>query len=148
MTSSPVTLAQLQAVISHESSFARFFGFQVEAAEGGECTLFIPFNPQFERPGGIVNGALLMAAADVAMWLAIKTLRGLEDPSVTINMHTSFVRGARREDIRCQARVLRQGGRLSHGTAECRAAASGELLAEHSLTYMRSGSSTAPAQTA
>jgi acyl-coenzyme A thioesterase PaaI-like protein len=80
-----------------------------------------------------------MAAADVAMWLAIKTLRGLEDPSVTINMHTSFVRGARREDIRCQARVLRQGGRLSHGTAECRAAASGELLTEHSLTYMRAG---------
>jgi acyl-coenzyme A thioesterase PaaI-like protein len=86
-----------------------------------------------------------MAAADVAMWLAIKTLRGLADPSVTINMHTSFLRSARQEDIRCQARVLRQGGRLSHGTAECRVAASGELLTEHSLTYIRAGQSPASA---
>jgi acyl-coenzyme A thioesterase PaaI-like protein len=147
MTSSPVTLAQLQAVISDDSSFARAYGFRVEAAEGGECTLFVPFNPQFERPGGIVNGVLLMAAADVAMWLAIKTLRGLDDPSVTINMHTSFLRSARREDIRCQARVLRWGGRLSHGTAECRAAASGDLLTEHSLTYTRAGRSSAPTPT-
>jgi acyl-coenzyme A thioesterase PaaI-like protein len=140
MTSRLVTLAQLQSVLTDDSSFARSFGFQVEAAGAGECTLFIPFNPLFERPGGIVSGQLLMAAADVAMWLAIKTLRGLDDPSVTVNMHTSFLRSARREAIRCQARVLRWGGRLSHGTAECRAA-NGELLTEHSLTYIRPGQS-------
>jgi uncharacterized protein (TIGR00369 family) len=135
-----VTVAQLQSVLTDDSAFARSFGFQVEAAAEGQCTLFIPFDPRHERPGGIISGQLLMAAADVAMWLAIKTVCGLDDPSVTINMHTSFLRGARCEAIRCQARVVHFGGRLSHGTAECRTAG-GELLTEHSVTYMRPGTS-------
>jgi acyl-coenzyme A thioesterase PaaI-like protein len=136
MTASTISTDQLQSLLTADSPFTRSFGFQVEAASDGHCSLLVPFNPLFERPGGIVSGQLFMTVADVAMWLAIKTLRGLDDPSVTINMHTSFLSSARNEAIRCQARVLRWSGRLSHGTAECRSA-SGDLLTEHSLTYMR-----------
>ena len=34
--------------------------------------LELPHKPALERPGGIINGPALMAAADCAMWLAIK----------------------------------------------------------------------------
>jgi len=79
---------------------------------------------------------ILMGAADVAMWLAIMTLRGTAEHWVTSDMKTAFLRGAREEDILCTARVLKPGKRSMYGTAECHGAASG-LVAHHVLTYAK-----------
>jgi acyl-coenzyme A thioesterase PaaI-like protein len=78
----------------------------------------------------------LMGAADVAMWLAIMTLRGVEERWVTSDMKTAFLRSGRQEDFVCTARVLKIGKRSAYGTAECTGASSG-LLAHHVLTYVR-----------
>src|SRR5712691_11036291 len=94
-----VTVEELQALLSHENAFTRPFGFRVESVEDGICTLDVPFQPAWERPGGIVSGIVFMTAADVAMWLAIKTQSGLADPSVTSHMQTSFLRSARSEGL-------------------------------------------------
>ena len=131
-----VSVAALQSLLSEDTAFARTYGFEVQEAAPGECVISVPFSPLFERPGGIVSGQVLMAAADVAMWLAIKTVRGIADDSVTISMQTSFIRSARRETIICRAHVLKSGASLSHGTAEC-LNTGGALLSHHSLTYMR-----------
>jgi acyl-coenzyme A thioesterase PaaI-like protein len=131
-----VTVDALQAVLTEHSAFTRAFDFQIQSIEPGACTLLVPFNPLFERPGGILSGQVFMTAADVAMWLAIKTKRGLHDTSVTVSMQTSFLRSGRREPITCTARVLRLGARLCHGAAEC-FSPGGILLTHHSLTYMR-----------
>jgi len=131
-----VTVEALQALLTHDSAFTRTFGFQVQSIEPGVCSLLVPFNPLFERPGGILSGQVFMTAADVGMWLAIKTRRGLHDTSVTVSMHTSFVQSARNEPITCTARVLRLGARLCHGSAEC-FSERGLLLTHHALTYMR-----------
>ena len=53
--------------------FTRIYGFTLASIGEGQCTISVPFQDVFERPGGIVNGAVFTAAADVAMWLAIKT---------------------------------------------------------------------------
>ncbi len=96
MTDQPlVTVEQLQELLSHEAAFAKAFSFVVTAVTPGSCTIEVPHLPQFDRPGGIVSGVVYMTAADVAMWLAIKTLRGLGDPSVTSHMQTQFLRSAR-----------------------------------------------------
>jgi acyl-coenzyme A thioesterase PaaI-like protein len=80
-----------------------------------------------------------MTAADVAMWLAIKTLRGIDDPSVTSDMQTHFLEGARSEAFTCKAIVLKLGRKTSYGTADC-VSSSGVLLAHHTLSYvMRTG---------
>ena len=131
-----VTVEALQSLLSHDSAFTRSFGFRIQSLEPGICSLLVPFNPLFERPGGIVSGQVYMTAADVAMWLAIKTKRGLDDASVTVSMHTSFVQSARSEAITCTARILRLGARLCHGSAECHSEG-GALLTHHALTYMR-----------
>ncbi len=117
-------------------AFTRNFGFALHAIADGECTLLVPFQEAFERPGGIVSGQVFMAAADVAMWLAIKTKLGVEDASVTAEMKTNFLGGARQEDFRCTARVLKMGRRLIYGVAEC-ADANGRLLTHHTVTYIR-----------
>ena len=56
-----------------------------------------------------VSGQVFMAAADVAMWLAIKTCLGLSDASVTSQMTTSFLAPAKKADFLCTATVLKLG---------------------------------------
>jgi acyl-coenzyme A thioesterase PaaI-like protein len=129
------TLADLDQVLA-DTPFLRPYGFRVESAAAGECTVVVPFLRSLERPGGIVSGMTLMGAADVAMWLAIMTLRGIDERWVTSDMKTAFLRSAREEDISCAARILKPGRRTMYGTAECRGANAG-LVAHHVLTYSR-----------
>lgn len=130
-----VTAAELRRLLA-EVAFTRSHGFILHSIGDGECTLDVPFQEAFERPGGIVSGQVLMAAADVAMWLAIMTRLGSRDPSVTTGMTTTFLASARREPFRCTARILKLGRRLIHGVAEC-VKADGTLLAHHTVTYFR-----------
>src|SRR5664279_151507 len=135
-TASPlqVTAEQLQKLLSNDTAFTRAYEFVVAAIAPGFCTLEVPHLPQFERPGGIVSGEVFMTAADVAMWLAIKTLRGMDDPSVTGHMQTQFLRSVRGEGFGCTATVLNLGRSAVFGTAECFSPA-GERLTHHTLTY-------------
>lgn len=130
-----VSIDDLQHLISHDAAFTKAYSFVVKAAGEGSCTLEVPHLPHFERPGGIASGQVFLTAADVAMWLAIKTLRGLEDTSVTTHMQTEFLKSARREPFTCTAKVLKLGRRKTFGVAEC-VSANGELLAYHTLTYV------------
>lgn len=128
-----VTLDELARLVA-ESAFIKPFGFVVQSCALSECTLRVPYNASMERPGGVVNGIVIMGVADVAMWLAIMTERGPAEQWVTSDMKTAFLRGARETDVICLARVIKLGKRTAYGTAECRAA-NGELLAHHVLTY-------------
>jgi acyl-coenzyme A thioesterase PaaI-like protein len=130
-----VTVEQLQKLLSHDTAFTKPYGFVVSEITPGSCTLQVPHLPNSERPGGIVSGQVFMTAADVAMWLAIKTLRGIEDPSVTSHMQTQFLNSTRSEAFACKAVVLSLGRRTAFGVAECRSL-DGQLLAHHTLTYV------------
>ena len=127
------TQAELTHILA-DAPFLKPFGLRVQSCAPGECAVLVPYAPALERPGGIVSGITLMAAADVAMWLAIMTQRGTAEQWVTTDMKTAFLSSARRTDVACSARVLKLGKRTAYGTAECRAA-DGNLLAHHVLTY-------------
>ena len=123
--------------------FTRRYGFKVAAIGDGSCTLHVPFQVEFERPGGTVAGQVFMAAADVAVWLAIMTRLGARDGSVTLDLKTAFLSAARREDFRCEAHLLKLGRRVIYAVAEC-ATAHGEILTHHTVTYARRGSGVSP----
>jgi len=127
------TLQELAELVA-TAPFLKPFGFVVQSCAPGECTLRVPYAASLERPGGVVSGITIMGAADVAMWLAILTLRGAAEQWVTTDLKTAFLRGARETDIDCFARVLKLGKRTAYGTAECRAG-NGDLLAHHVITY-------------
>jgi uncharacterized protein (TIGR00369 family) len=129
------TLAELKSALS-ATRFVDPFGFRVRSCAPGECELELPFHPTLERPGGAINGIALMGAADVAMWLAIMTLRGTAEQWVTADLKTAFLRSGRAEDVVCTARIIKLGPRSAYGTAECRTTASA-LLAHHVVTYLR-----------
>jgi acyl-coenzyme A thioesterase PaaI-like protein len=124
---------ELNAILEG-AEFLRPFRLRVETCAPGECSLLLPYAASLERPGGVVTGIAIMGAADVAMWLAIMTLRGTAEQWVTTDLKTAFLKGARRTDVLCLARVLKLGKRTAYGTADCRGA-DGGLLAHHVLSY-------------
>ena len=131
-----ISAGQLQEVLAR-AAFARVYGFRLHSFGVGECVIEVPFNPDLERPGGIVAGTAYMTAADVVFWLAIVTRLGVEaEASVTVNMSTAFLSSARQESFLASGRVLREGRNLVYGTAECMTR-DGRLLTHHTLTYTR-----------
>jgi uncharacterized protein (TIGR00369 family) len=126
---------ELQQLLA-EVAFTRNLGFTIHSIADGQCSINVPFQEAFERPGGIVSGQVFMAAADVAMWLAIKTKLGLADSSVTAEMKTNFLGAARKQGFRCTAKVLKLGRRLIYGVVEC-VDSSDRLLTHHTVTYIR-----------
>jgi acyl-coenzyme A thioesterase PaaI-like protein len=127
------TLEELAYVLAN-AEFLRPFGFVLQSCAPGECVLLVPHAASLERPGGILSGIAIMGAADVAIWLAIMTRRGIAEQWVTTDMKTAFLSGARETDVCCTARILKLGKRTAYGTAECRAS-NGELLAHHVVSY-------------
>jgi len=136
-----VTIAELNALLAAHP-FTRGLGATVTHTGEGEAILEVPYRPENDRPGGMVGGHVYMLTADVAFWFAIKTRLGLDDASVTSTMSTAFLESAREEAITCVARVLRLGGRLIYGVAEC--SAGSRLLTHHTLTYARPAPGTSP----
>ena len=128
---------ELDTLFKSAPFFAEF-GFRLESVAAGSCTLHCPFNAKFIRPDGIVSGPVLMAAADAAMWGAIRSVLGADGAAtVTTEMKTNFLTAVKEgEDFWCTAKVVKTGRRLIFGTAEC-VSKEGRLLAHHSLSYIR-----------
>jgi uncharacterized protein (TIGR00369 family) len=129
------TKRELQALLAR-ANFVRGYGMRLQALSDAECIIAMPFKRALERPGGTVNGPAFMAAADCAMWLAIKRHIGLEHDAVTSELNTAFLNAARRETVYCTARVLKTGKRIIYGTAECHDG-KGRLFTHHTVTYAR-----------
>lgn len=125
----------LQALLDGEK-FLRPWGFRVVRAGAAGCTVELPHQEALERPGGIINGPALMAAADVAMWLAIKVRLGMKHDALTSELNTSFLAPARSEHVYCTARILKLGRRRIYGVAECHGGG-GRLFSHHTVTYVR-----------
>ena len=126
---------KLQSLLD-TSPFLRPWGFRVVDVTDDECTLELPHKPELERPGGIINGPALMAAADCAMWLAIKAKLGGDGDALTSELNTAFLAPAKGEHVYCTARILKFGKRRIYGVAECHGKQGG-LFTHHTVTYVR-----------
>jgi uncharacterized protein (TIGR00369 family) len=126
---------KLQALLDR-SRFLRPYAFRVVRVKAGECTLELPHRPELERPGGIINGPALMAAADCAMWLAIKARLGVEGDALTSELNTAFLAPAKGEHVYCTAKILKFGRRSIYGVAQCHGK-DGGLFTHHTVTYVR-----------
>jgi uncharacterized protein (TIGR00369 family) len=118
------------------AAFNRYYRFRVREFGEGTCTIDVPFFEEFERPDGVVSGPVFMAAADASIWLSVLTLRGVDEPWVTVDLNTAFIRPARREAFTCTGRVLRSGRQVTYAVAEC-VRADGTVLTHHMATYAR-----------
>ena len=129
------TKKELQRLLS-KSRFISHYGFRVVRSSEESCVIELPHRPLLERPGGIINGPALMAAADCAMWLAIKARIGVENDALTSELNTAFLSPAKGGHVYCTAKILKFGRRGIYGTAECHGKG-GQLYSHHTLTYVR-----------
>jgi len=131
-----VTEAELQKLLG-ESEFFKVYQYKLYSFGEGECTLEVPYQKLWERPGGVTCGPVFMAVADVTMWFAIMTRLGIAkaEMAVTVEMKTNFLSGAKQDNILCKAKVLKLGRRLIYGVAECMNP-EGKLFTHHTLTYI------------
>jgi uncharacterized protein (TIGR00369 family) len=129
------TVAELQALLDR-SEFIQQYGFRVVEVSDGACKIELPHRPLLERPGGIINGPAIMAAADCAMWLAIKARLGIREDALTSELNTAFLAPAKGEHVYCTAKILKAGRRRIYGVAECHAN-DGRLFSHHTVTYVR-----------
>ena len=126
---------ELQRLLDR-SEFIRTYGFRVVSVSKDKCVLELPHRPILERPGGIINGPALMAAADCAMWLAIKARLGIDKDALTSELNTAFLAPAMGEHVYCTAKILKAGRRRIYGVAECHGK-KGNLFSHHTVTYVR-----------
>ncbi len=117
------------------SRFIRHWNFRVVRVGDGSCTMELPHQRELERPGGIINGPALMAAADCAMWLAIKARFGAAYDALTSELNSTFLAPAKGEHVYCTARIVKAGRRRIFGVAECHGK-NGRLFTHHTLTYV------------
>jgi uncharacterized protein (TIGR00369 family) len=127
--------AALQRLLDSEA-FLRPWKFRVVSVGDGTCTVVMPLSESLLRPGRIVNGPALMAAADVAMWLAIKARHGMDYDALTSDLNTAFLRPAKNVPVYCTGRILRAGRRRFYGVAECHDK-TGDLYSHHTVTYVQ-----------
>jgi len=128
------------------AAFNAYFAFRLHDFGAGQCTIKVPFRDEFERPGGAICGPVFMAAADVAIWFAVATLRGTSERWVTADLKTAFLRATSRETFTCAARVLKIGRQLAYVVAEC-ARQDGTPLTHHTSIYMQTPRPVRPSPT-
>ncbi|MGH8668259.1 MAG: PaaI family thioesterase [Burkholderiales bacterium] len=126
---------ELQKLLDR-ARFLRAYGFRVVSVGRNKCMLELPHKAALERPGGIINGPALMAAADCAMWLAIKARLGVDGDALTSELNTAFLAPAKGEHVYCTARILKMGRRRIYGVAQCHGR-KGNLFSHHTVTYVR-----------
>lgn len=101
-------------------------------------TVVIPLRKALLRPGGIVNGPALMAAADVVLWLAIKARHGIGYDALTSDLNTAFLRPAKNVPVHRTGRILRAGCRpVRPSTASPSATTRTGTCSHHTVTYVQ-----------
>lgn len=127
--------AELQRLLDSEV-FLQPWKFRLKSIDEDGCVIALPNRPELERPGGIVNGPALVAAADVAMWISIKARLGMAHDALTSDLNTVFLSPAKAKVVYCTAHILKAGKRRFFGIAECHDSA-GKIFSHHTLTYQR-----------
>lgn len=88
-TATMPTKAEITAFLAREFPQTRC---TVEAVGDGGATVKHPVGPAELRPGGTVSGPVLMALADVALYVAILGEIGIVPLTVTTSLNINFLR--------------------------------------------------------
>jgi uncharacterized protein (TIGR00369 family) len=88
------------------------------------------------RPGGTVSGPVMMAVADIAMYIALLAEIGIVPLAVTTNLSINFLRKPQADkDILAHCQLLKVGKNLAVGEVSLYSDGSDEAVAHVVATY-------------
>jgi len=108
----------------------------VEEVGGGSATIMHPIGPDQLRPGETVSGPLLMAVADVALYVAILATIGIVPLAVTTSLTINFLRKpSPHRPIVGVCQLIKVGRSLAVGEVALYSGREGEMVAKAVGTY-------------
>ena len=119
----------------HESPFAELLDMRVSDPEDGTSTVVMPISHKHLQQAGRVQGGIVTALADYAMFRAIKPLLKPEETTTTIELKINFLAAAEKGLLIGTAKIISPGRRLMVGEMEVKGE-SGKLIAQGLGTYM------------
>ena len=108
----------------------------VQSVGEGMASVSYAVTSQDLRPGGTVSGPVLMAVADIALYIAVLGAIGIVPLAVTTSLNINFLRKpAADSDIIAQCKLLKVGRALTVGEVSLYSAGSDALVAHAVGTY-------------
>lgn len=109
------TFNQSTATEVMHRAFPRFItdlGLTLDEFTQGRIVVRLPFSPSISREGGIISGQALAALADTSMVCALWASFGEQRPLATVDLHITYLRAAKEEDLQAFAEVIKTGRSL------------------------------------
>ena len=119
----------------HESPFAELLDMRVSDPQDGTSSVVMPINPNHLQQAGRVQGGIIVALADYAMFRAIKPLLKSGESTTTIELKVNFLAAAEKGSLIGTAKIISPGRRLMIGEMEVKNE-DGKLIAQGLGTYM------------
>jgi uncharacterized protein (TIGR00369 family) len=128
-----LSIEQIQAFLHQEFPQS---DVEVESlSEMGACVRQT-INERHLRPGGTVSGPVLMAVADIAMYVALLAEIGIVPLAVTTNLTINFLRKPSADsDILAHCQLLKVGKTLAIGEVNLYSEGKAEVVAHVVTTY-------------
>lgn len=108
-----ITIAEFESLAVEKLPLVVQYGIVAERIEAGRAVLRMPFDQGHLRPGGTVSGPVMLALADVAVYVLVLGLLGPVEMAVTTSLNANFLRRPRAADLIAEARILKLGKRLA-----------------------------------
>ena len=110
-----ITIAELERLAEEKLPLVGQYAIRCEVIEAGRVVMRMPFDQGHLRPGGTVSGPVMLALADVAIYVLVLGLIGPVEMAVTTSLNANFLRRPRARDLIAEARILKLGRRLAVG---------------------------------
>lgn len=114
--------------------FERLLNIEIVEASDGQAELKMPFFMEYAQGGGLMHGGALVALADTAVVMAIKTRIPAQSHFATIQMESRFLSPVTKGTVTAKARLAEREGRLLKGEATLYNE-DGRIVMEFSTTF-------------
>ena len=130
-----ITIAEFERLAEEKLPLVVQYGIRAELIEAGRVILRLPFDDGHLRPGGTVSGPVMLALADVAVYVLVLGLIGPVELAVTTSLNANFLRRPRAADLIAEARILKLGKRLAVGEVAIRSDGEDDPVCHVTATY-------------
>lgn len=136
-----VTVEEVDAFIADQLPFCAELGITCDSLAPDEAVVRWRFDRRWTRPVDFVCGPVMMALADMGVYVAGFTRGGIEALALTNELKTTFLRpAAGGVDLLCRARILKRGRKVIYGLADIyEEPTPARLVAQASTTYVVGG---------
>jgi uncharacterized protein (TIGR00369 family) len=119
----------------YESPFSQLLDMRVTDPNDGTSTVVMPINPNHLQLAGRVQGGIVVALADYAMFRAIRPLLKPGEATTTIELKINFLAAAERGKLTANCKIISAGSTLMVGEMQVKDQ-DGKMIAQGLGTYM------------